>query len=219
MKQAKRATPASDVVPNLLVQTRRRCCLCVYLENDSNRKRVQIAHIDRDRSNSSESNLAPLCLDHHDEYDSRTSQSKGISPKEVIAYKELLISEIANGKYDFGPEPLAPQSVNTNIENDAYAYGLLFADVSRVIATHDPVGFIIPGHEDEYDLEIDDVIFVMTHADESTQIEELREVFVHWFDEGIADQFPDYAEMAHDIRNAMWMNGRRNPVYNPVNDG
>jgi hypothetical protein len=47
----------------------------------------QIAHIDRDASNASESNLAFLCLNHHNEYDTKKKQSKNLTPMEVRRFK------------------------------------------------------------------------------------------------------------------------------------
>jgi hypothetical protein len=43
--------------------------------------------LDHDPSNTSEDNLAFLCLEHHDQYDSRTSQSKSLQIREVKAYR------------------------------------------------------------------------------------------------------------------------------------
>jgi len=50
-------------------------------------KKGQIAHIDQDSSNSAVDNLCWLCLAHHDEYDSSTSQSKGITPAELRQHR------------------------------------------------------------------------------------------------------------------------------------
>jgi hypothetical protein len=83
-----------EVETRLLVESRRRCCLCVFLARDMSEKRVQIAHISRDRSDSTYDNLAVLCLDHHDQYDSRTSQSKGFTPDELREYKKRLVDYI-----------------------------------------------------------------------------------------------------------------------------
>ncbi|SMP80500.1 hypothetical protein SAMN06265222_1552 [Neorhodopirellula lusitana] len=218
MTKPPRKAAKSDVSAGLLVATRRRCCLCVYLANDTSRKRVQIAHIDGDRSNSTEPNLVPLCLDHHDEYDSTTRLSKGLAEKEIKLYKQRLIQQIASAELDFGPVPLAPQCLESEAEGDAFAYGLLFADISRVVAAHDPVGFISLGNEDEYDLEIDDIIFVVSHSEPAELAKELEGVFAHWFTDGVAAQFDHYAELARDILNAMHLNRERNPVYNPVYD-
>lgn len=82
----------------VLTQSKRRCCLCFHFDGDLDRKQGQIAHVDQDSSNPKLENLAFLCLPHHDEYDSKTSQSKGITKAEVeyaraALYKELGTSD------------------------------------------------------------------------------------------------------------------------------
>ena len=74
----------------VLLRSRRRCALCFGLNRDASIKRGQIAHLNRDRSNNKIENLAFLCLDHHDQYDSRTSQSKGLKITEVQYYRAEL---------------------------------------------------------------------------------------------------------------------------------
>ena len=74
----------------ILLKSRRRCCICFGLNRDTREKRGQIAHLDGNRSNNSIHNLAFLCLDHHDVYDSRTSQSKSLQISEVKTYREEL---------------------------------------------------------------------------------------------------------------------------------
>jgi len=64
------------------------------LEGDLRTKQVQIAHISRDASDSAYENLAILCLPHHDQYDSKTSQSKGFTPQELRYYKDRLVDVI-----------------------------------------------------------------------------------------------------------------------------
>ena len=64
--------------------------MCFGLDRDDAVKRGQIAHLDGDRNNNSIENLAFLCFVHHDEYDSRTSQSKGLKKKEIERYREEL---------------------------------------------------------------------------------------------------------------------------------
>jgi hypothetical protein len=85
-----RTTIPQDVVAEVLTSSRRRCCVCFALRSDDGEKRGQIAHLDHDRSNSTKENLAFLCLEHHDQYDSRTSQSKGMTLVEVKRYRTLL---------------------------------------------------------------------------------------------------------------------------------
>ena len=74
----------------VLVESRRRCCICFGLHRDTKLKRGQIAHLDRNHSNAAVDNLAFLCFDHHDEYDSKTSQRKNLSISEVKVYRKEL---------------------------------------------------------------------------------------------------------------------------------
>lgn len=74
----------------ILVSSRRRCAICFGLNRDAEIKQGQIAHLDRNRSNHELANLAFLCLNHHDQYDSRTSQSKGFTIAEVKCYRAEL---------------------------------------------------------------------------------------------------------------------------------
>jgi predicted restriction endonuclease len=67
--QARRPKIPRKIETEVLVRSRRRCCLCVFLDNDFSVKHVQIAHLDHDRTNNKIDNLTPLCLFHHDEYD------------------------------------------------------------------------------------------------------------------------------------------------------
>lgn len=76
------------------------------------RKHGQIAHIDRNRANNGESNLAFLCLPHHDEYDSRTSQSKGITQAELVHARNELNSYI---EANFGADTV---SISITIKGD-----------------------------------------------------------------------------------------------------
>ncbi|MCP2027433.1 hypothetical protein L1276_002590 [Flavobacterium sp. HSC-32F16] len=74
----------------ILVKSRRRCALCFALENNNKVRKGQIAHVDRNNENAAFDNLVFLCFEHHDEYDSRPSQSKGIKPTELKVYREKL---------------------------------------------------------------------------------------------------------------------------------
>lgn len=90
---ARKETPEL-VERDVLVESRRRCCICFALEGDFSRKKGQIAHLDKDPSNSTIENLAFLCLVCHDEYDSRTSQSKGLTRAEVLRYRQDLYAAV-----------------------------------------------------------------------------------------------------------------------------
>jgi hypothetical protein len=78
----------------VLICSRRRCALCFGLSKDLAIKQGQIAHIDKDNSNAALENLVFLCFNHHNEYDSITSQSKGIAPFELKYYRDELYTYI-----------------------------------------------------------------------------------------------------------------------------
>ena len=80
----------------VLVQSRRRCCVCFGLNRDDSVKKGQIAHLDGDKTNNRIGNLAFLCFDHHDEYDSPTSQSKGLTRMELERFRDELASKFGN---------------------------------------------------------------------------------------------------------------------------
>lgn len=81
----------------------RRCALCFDYKFDFNFKKGQIAHIDHNRSNNKPSNLVFLCLEHHDEYDSSTSQSKGWTQEELKRSKKNLDAFIKKHREEILP--------------------------------------------------------------------------------------------------------------------
>lgn len=91
----KRVRP--QVESEVLVESRRRCALCFGLEQDSRRKSGQIAHVDRDSRNDAKQNLAYLCLEHHNEYDSIQSQGKSFTPAELAQYRAELLTAVKAG--------------------------------------------------------------------------------------------------------------------------
>lgn len=96
---------SADVQAAVLLRARRRCCICFGLKRDTSIKQGQIAHLDGDSSNSAEDNLAFLCFDHHDQYDSTTSQSKNFTRVEVKTFRTELHAAIRmafDGQVSFG---------------------------------------------------------------------------------------------------------------------
>lgn len=79
---------------SIFLKCRRRCCLCFWLNGEDEVKKGQIAHLDQDNENNAESNLVFLCFDHHDEYDSIPSQSKGLRLQEVKRWRDELYKEM-----------------------------------------------------------------------------------------------------------------------------
>jgi hypothetical protein len=115
-----RAAISPEVQARILAESRRRCAICFGLDGDLERKKGQIAHLDKDAGNNAPANLAFLCFDHHDEYDSTTRQSKGLSRLEVLRYRDDLLAELERrwsvGEY-FAPPPPSPISLVINIAN------------------------------------------------------------------------------------------------------
>jgi hypothetical protein len=79
----------------VLLLSRRRCCICFGLHRDLDVKQGQIAHLDHDNTNYDLDNLAFLCLPHHDQYDGKTSQSKALRESEVKHFRKELYEKIA----------------------------------------------------------------------------------------------------------------------------
>ena len=78
----------------VLLKSRRRCCLCFWLDRIDEERAGQIAHLDHNHDNHVEDNLVFLCLEHHDKYDSKTSTSKRLREDEVREYRNRLYREM-----------------------------------------------------------------------------------------------------------------------------
>jgi len=89
-----RKTIPKDVQEVVLAACRRRCAICFGLNRDTGIKQGQVAHLDGDPENASVENLVFLCLEHHDQFDTRTSQSKGLTVAEVTRFRTELLSSI-----------------------------------------------------------------------------------------------------------------------------
>ena len=103
-----RVRPHASVQTDLLVLSKRRCCLCFYVDNLRIERPGQIAHLDGDRTNSTLENLVWLCLEHHDRYDSTTRQSKNFQPGEVRRYRDMLHRDGSLHSHASDPSELAP---------------------------------------------------------------------------------------------------------------
>lgn len=123
-----RAPIPKAVQEKVLLGSRRRCCICYGLNRDTDIKQGQIAHLDHSNSNNELDNLAFLCLDHHDEYDSPRSQSKGLSIGEVKEFRRELLAAIGEQfslRVHFGSislpknDPYAGQYIRTEGSSDS----------------------------------------------------------------------------------------------------
>lgn len=90
LKMSRRPSLPSKTETEVLLLSGRRCSVCFGLRGDADVKKGQIAHLDRNPSNNSSENVVFLCLEHHDEYDSQTRQSKGLTKRELQQYRNLL---------------------------------------------------------------------------------------------------------------------------------
>jgi hypothetical protein len=90
ISMAARKKTAHKVETDVLLKSRRRCCICFGLKRDDNIKKGQIAHLDRDPGNNDPDNLGFLCVEHHPEYDGKFSQIKNFTIAEVKAFRDEL---------------------------------------------------------------------------------------------------------------------------------
>jgi len=93
---ARKQTP-SKTEQQVLLKSRRRCCLCFWLDGVDKVQKGQIAHLDQNNQNAQEGNLVFLCLEHHDEYDGTTRIAKGLTEAEVKTWRDELYKEMEHG--------------------------------------------------------------------------------------------------------------------------
>ena len=103
-----------NVEAEVLIGSRRRCAICFGLNRDFSIKKGQIAHIDHNSSNDKLNNLVFLCFEHHDAYDSTTSQSKGLRATEVTEYKSLLAKYISHWELEKRQTVLVPPAKSSD---------------------------------------------------------------------------------------------------------
>ena len=108
---------APGVVAQVLVASRRRCALCYGLDGDTTEKEGQLAHVDREAANAGVENAAWLCSRHHSRYDSRSRQTKGHTPKELLAYRTMLYAHMASPSAwpDAGHSPTGGAGVSPEV--------------------------------------------------------------------------------------------------------
>jgi hypothetical protein len=94
----RKAVPV-DTATAVLLKSARRCALCFHLKGELDETIGQIAHLDKDPSNSEEDNLAFLCLPHHTLFDSKASQHKNYTTHEVRSARNKLYEAIAQRRH------------------------------------------------------------------------------------------------------------------------
>ncbi|EOX1558264.1 HNH endonuclease [Vibrio cholerae] len=93
----KSITPTNQA--EVVIKSRRRCALCVGLDGNTNERPGQIAHLNGDHSDNRLENLVWLCLEHHDKFDSKTSQTKNYTQIEVRTYRDNLYQSYLNSEF------------------------------------------------------------------------------------------------------------------------
>lgn len=113
-KQPPRKPVPPEIERAVLTKSRRRCTLCFHLDQDTRQKKGQIAHLDRRRTNDTEDNLVFLCLDHHSEYDSTTSQHKNYTIEEVKHFRDRLYRWVKGGMLSVFPRHAKTRGATPN---------------------------------------------------------------------------------------------------------
>lgn len=170
---------AVSIQARVLTRSRRRCCICFGLSRDLDVKQGQIAHLDKNRGNDAVDNLAFLCLPHHDQYDSVTSQSKSFRPAEVKVYRDELYDYFS----PFDIEGTSPEALQKDLTK------ALLLEISLI--PHEwKNGYmaIYPGHFAEGTFErtkdYSDVWDVMADVASHQYSEKEWERYLHLFSEG-----------------------------------
>ncbi len=100
----------------VLAGCRRRCALCFGLHGDQRTKRGQLAHLDRNPRNSHPDNLVFLCMHHHDEFDSRHTQTRSLLPAELRRYRyeleQAMLRPSAPQRVRWGPNDGLPAGIS-----------------------------------------------------------------------------------------------------------
>src|SRR6202023_3246597 len=110
----RRARVPDRIQSQVMVASRRRCCLCFFLRDDYTVHKGQIAHLNHDPADSRFGNLVFLCFNHHDEFDGQTSQSKGFTSIEVRTYRDKLYA-----KYDVHEAELGSEKADEATEEES----------------------------------------------------------------------------------------------------
>jgi hypothetical protein len=135
-------------------------------------KSGQIAHLDRNNQNASEDNLCFLCLEHHDEYDSSTSQRKGLTQNEVRSYRQELHEAIDGyfsldvhfGEIELPPnDPFAGHYTRVDTDGDSAEIQIVpIPDDLEGLPRYFVCGLALFGSKREYGPNIGELSLLMT---------------------------------------------------------
>lgn len=106
------------VTTDLLNKCRRRCCMCYSLDRDNRQKNGRIVYLDSNTKNDSIDNLAYLCLDHHNAFESRMSQSKNYTSGELFSYK----TELERYIFTEWNKPILSSEIEVDVFSGKYSH-------------------------------------------------------------------------------------------------
>ncbi|MGD0464374.1 MAG: hypothetical protein ABSB74_17970 [Tepidisphaeraceae bacterium] len=132
MPQPRKRRPKvpEQIAAQVLMISKRRCCVCWKLHGNNTVVKGQIAHLDHNRENNATENLVFLCLSHHDEYDGKTSQSRGLMRAEVTALRDELYATLQRN----GPMTEAKPANNAEARENPVDVAVAIADRVRKVA-------------------------------------------------------------------------------------
>jgi len=110
------------VQADVVIKSKRRCALCVGLNGDTSERPGQIAHLNGDHSDSRFENLVWLCLEHHDKFDSTTSQTKNYTQIEVRNHRDKLYQMYSLSEYSQEDIDLTRRYLNEYAELFTYIF-------------------------------------------------------------------------------------------------
>jgi hypothetical protein len=113
---------------DVVIKSKRRCPLCVFLDGNESERPGQIAHLNGDHSDNRFENLVWLCLEHHDKFDSTTSQTKNYTQVEVKTYRDMLYAKYSESEYSADDVKL----VQKYLRNYSQVFAYLFHEYSEL---------------------------------------------------------------------------------------
>lgn len=191
-----RKRPSDNLEKEVLVLSRRKCAMCWGLGRNLNEQKGQIAHLDRDPSNNSIDNLCWLCLPHHNDYDSETSQTKRYKPKEIKHYRDELYELIDKGLWI--DQEVEPQRIEFRSQLEATPYWLYRKRMAIYYATRELLRYVSTNAKidlsaiHEHAISAEEALFVFD-GDFAQYLTSIRHkaIDLHWIDrrvEYVTDQ-------------------------------
>jgi hypothetical protein len=152
------------------------------LERDLEIKAGQIAHLDKNNENNAEDNLVFLCFVHHDQFDSRHSQSKGLTKGEVAAFRSELYDAVGKAlsvRVHFGvvtvppDDPFAGHYTRIGTDEDSAEIEITpIPDSPDGTPRYAVTGFALWGKSRQFGPNIGDLCFVSELINEQISFEE-----------------------------------------------